>query len=66
MKTASAIKTLKKAGYSIIENMGSYIASKGSDCISFSSYEGKTKNFTFDSADSCSPTFGMTLRAAMS
>ncbi|NIT54856.1 MAG: hypothetical protein GWN00_01010 [Aliifodinibius sp.] len=68
MKLTTAINRLTKAGYEIHEGTGTYAAMKDGDTISF--YEtapgsGKTGRFTFMGAESCAPTYGMTLKAAM-
>jgi len=67
MKLSTAIKRLKKDGYSVKGNLGSYIAVRGNTTISF--YEtgsGNSSKFIYRHTNSCSPTYGMSLKAAMS
>lgn len=69
MKLSTAIKTLEKAGFEIKSNSGSYFASRGQSQISFfenGANTGKTSKFTFDAKSQCAPTFGLSLKQAIS
>lgn len=67
MKLSNAIKKLKSEGWDIISNKGTYIAAKSDSEISFFVNPGSDKcsRFTFDSSNSCAPTYGMSLKAAI-
>ena len=66
MLLKNAIKKLENAGYTIISNFGSYVATLDSVTISFSAQGDKTSKFTYDSDSSCAPTYGLNLKQAMS
>ena len=65
MLLSNAIKKLEKAGYTLQGSENYHIASLNGVTITFTSREGKCSKFTFDSKNSCSPTYGMTLKQAM-
>ena len=68
MKLTNAIKKLKKAGYEISNNTGSYVAELNGAFISFfenGTGSGQCSKFTYDSQVSCSPTYGLSLKQAM-
>ena len=68
MKLTNAIKKLEKAGFTLITNGSIYIASKEDVDVSFVSFGEtvKSNGFTYESKTSSAPTFGMTLRSAIS
>ncbi len=69
MKLSNAIKKLKKAGFEITGNIGSYIATKeGSEIRFFENGLGtdSCSKFTYSSETSCAPTYSLGLRQAIS
>ena len=66
MKLENAIKKLKNAGYKIETNGTFYSAFLDGTEITFTAFENKTSKFTCLYPSSCSCTFGLTLKNAMS
>ncbi len=66
MLLKNALSTLKKNDFFVTHSQGSYIATLGESVITFFSHNDKVKNFTFEDAQACSPTYGLTLKQAIS
>ncbi len=67
MKLANAIKKLETAGYKIATNGSFYSAYLDGTEITFTSTgDGNTSKFSCEYPSSCSATYGMTLKSAMS
>ncbi len=68
MKVSTAIKKLEKNGYTITSEKGTHIATKGNVWLRF--FENgpgtdRCSKFTYSTVNSCAPTYGLTLKAAM-
>ena len=68
MKLINAINKLKKNGWEIQDSKGSYIASKEDVTIRFFVNHGSDNcsSFAYDSDLQCAPTYGLSLKKAMS
>jgi hypothetical protein len=66
MKLKNAITKLKKNNFSVKQAYGSYVATLGESVITFFSQNDNVKNFTFEDANACAPTYGLNLKQAIS